>query len=246
MSASQPKLTLEGLPTGLKFLTKGFVDLLFPTICAACGRLGPVICDACMDQIRPLGGCVCRRCGRPSANPVNSCKSCRKDNFCLEQSRACFTYSEPLTTVIHKFKYDGLFVLAEPLGAKMAEYWPDWNSPPDMLVPIPLHSRRKRMRGFNQSALLARRLGEQVQIEVNEEVLRRVRNTTPQVSLGPAQREPNVRDAFAADPSGVAGKHVLLLDDVFTTGATMSAAANALRKVGAARVTAYCLALALQ
>jgi ComF family protein len=139
-------------------------------------------------------------------------------------------------------KYDGLFALAKPLAQMMAETWPDWQSAPDTIVPIPLHKRRKRRRGFNQSALLAFRVGQQVDISVNEQALKRIRHTLPQVDLNPAQRLVNVRGAFTADAHQVTGQQILLVDDVYTTGATMSAAADALIASGASGVSAYCLA----
>lgn len=246
MSASQPALTLESLLEEARSVAGGLVNVLFPTICAACGRLGPMICDTCTEQIQILGTNVCRQCGRPSASVAKSCVFCRNDTFRLQQSRACFAFRDPLTTIIHKFKYDGLYGLAEPLGMCMARFWPEWDSPPDMIIPIPLHERRKRMRGFNQAALLAQHLGTVVHVPLNDVGLKRVRNTTPQVGLSPAERESNVRDAFSADSSELEGKHILLLDDVFTTGATMNAAAGAIIDAGAASVSAYCLALALQ
>jgi ComF family protein len=139
-------------------------------------------------------------------------------------------------------KYDGFFALAKPLAQIMVRAWPDWEQFPDVILPIPLHPRRQRQRGFNQSALLAVHVGRQLTIPVNQKAMKRVRYTNPQTGLSPEDRLENVRGAFSADSHQVDSKQILLIDDVFTTGATMSAAADALLAAGAAGVSAYCLA----
>lgn len=226
--------------------THKFIDLLFPTVCAACGKLGPIICSECLNKFSEISGPTCLRCGRRMAETSEFCRYCRGEDFNLKQSRACFAYSEPLESVIKRFKYDGLFALARPLGKLMAQKWPEWTQPLDIIVPIPLHARRQRSRGFNQAQLLAHYLGPSVGIEVNDRVLRRVRYTKPQIELSPPKRKENVWAAFAANPSGVKGKNILLLDDVFTTGATTTSAANTLLEAGAKSVSAYCLARTVQ
>ena len=124
----------------------------------------------------------------------------------------------------------------------MAGAWPNWEPYPEIIVPVPLHKRRQRRRGFNQSALLALHLGQQIDIPVNEDAVWRVKNTIPQTGLKPDERLENVRDAFTASSKQVYNKQILLIDDVFTTGATMVAAAGAVLASGAAGVSAYCLA----
>jgi ComF family protein len=163
----------------------------------------------------------------------------------LQQVRAALAYREPASGIIHKLKYDGLFALAKPLAQIMASAWPEWENKPDVIVPIPLHRRRQRQRGFNQSALLAFHLGPQVNISVNGQALNRVKPTIPQIGLNPVERLENVRDAFSANAQQVTNKQILLIDDVYTTGATMAAAAGALLDSGAAGVSAYCLARAV-
>jgi ComF family protein len=137
-------------------------------------------------------------------------------------------------------KYNGFFSLAEPLAALMARAWPAWQLPVDVVIPIPLHLHRERERGYNQSALLARHLGGRFGWPLAEEALRRVKATQQQAMLGFAERHDNVRGAFAADAGAVAGRRVLLIDDVCTSGATLTAAADALWEAGATAVSAYC------
>jgi len=150
--------------------------------------------------------------------------------------------SEPMDKFIHQFKYEGYFALAEPLARLMVTGWPAWAEAIDLIVPISLHPKRQRQRGFNQSALLGRHLSRSLGLPFSENALRRTRHTTPQIELGPEERADNMRGAFTAVPQQVMDQHVLLVDDVFTTGATMTAAADALLAVGARAVSGYCLA----
>jgi ComF family protein len=141
-------------------------------------------------------------------------------------------------------KYNGLFALTEPLADLMVEAWPRWQMPVDLFVPIPLYPERERKRGYNQSALLARHLCQRLQLPDDPKAVQRIRYTQPQVGLSADERLANVAYAFAADRRKVEGKSILLVDDVCTTGATLSAAAHALLTAGAKTVSAYCLARA--
>jgi ComF family protein len=148
---------------------------------------------------------------------------------------------------IHELKYAGAQVLAAPLGQLMADAWRDLapaDRVPDVIVPVPLHPQRERDRGYNQATLLARELGLRLSLGVDERALVRHRNTAPQVGLDAPARRANLADAFGCTGSTLQGRHVLLVDDVFTTGATLEAASKALDKCGAASVWAYTLARA--
>jgi ComF family protein len=145
---------------------------------------------------------------------------------------------------VHKFKYDGVTALAEPLASLMAEYWLGEPTSVDVLVPVPLHRSRVRERGFNQAALLARELSKRIHLPVDELTLVRQRATASQVDLDIAERTENVRDAFRWSTNALAGKRVLVIDDVCTTGATLEACATALYDGGARSVQALTLARA--
>ncbi|MFN2181333.1 MAG: phosphoribosyltransferase family protein [Candidatus Promineifilaceae bacterium] len=225
--------------------TKRIIDLFLPTVCAVCSKLGPIICPDCLKKFPVIEGPCCMRCGYPLEETAANCARCRTESFNLQQVQACFAFSEPIAGVVHRYKYEGLFALAHPLGTLMARLWPDWAHPVDVIVPIPLHPRRQRARGFNQAALLAQQLSSHQAVEVNEQILRRVRYTIPQIGLSPTRRKENVWQAFAAEPGSLNGMRVLLIDDVYTTGATMTSAANALLNAGAKSVSAYCLARAV-
>jgi ComF family protein len=143
-------------------------------------------------------------------------------------------------------KYEGYFALARPLGELMVAAWPRWEHQLDLVVPIPLHSLRKRERGYNQSELLTDVLQQELDLPSLPEALNRSRHTRPQLGLTANERRANVRDAFTANRVLVQGKRIMLVDDVFTTGSTLTAAAEALHQAGACSVTAYCLTTAAQ
>jgi ComF family protein len=151
---------------------------------------------------------------------------------------------------IYGLKYDYIRDLAVPLGEMLAEYYKHTPLPADIILPVPLHRRRQRERGYNQSALLAQQLGAAVQIPVRLDLLRRHRYTRSQTRLNPQQRSQNVHGAFSCDsrpgaPQAIAGQRLLLIDDVATTGATLLACAQVLRDKGARSIWALTLARAV-
>jgi ComF family protein len=142
-------------------------------------------------------------------------------------------------------KYEGYFALAQPLAELMIVAWPKWEHNFDLVLPIPLHADRKRERGYNQSELLVNALQDQIGWPGDSSALWRTKPTQPQIGLSVSERRANVKDAFEADRTIVKGKKILLVDDVCTTGATLSEAAQVLLKEGSESITAYCLTRAV-
>jgi ComF family protein len=172
------------------------------------------------------------------------CARCRTSPLQIERIRAAVYFEGALREAIHHLKYKGHTALVKPLGNLMATYWQQHPMPADVVVPVPLHAIRLHERGYNQAALLARELTQQAGLTLDERMLVRKRATAPQVKLSAKERRENVHDAFYCCDDGLAGKRVLLIDDVCTTGATLEACAIALHESGARSVQALTLARA--
>lgn len=218
------------------------IDFVLPPVCVSCGRIGAVFCDSCQRTLAWFSGPLCSSCGRQLTRAGALCLSCDRQTAPLAELRVVCTFSGAARDAVHALKYDGMFSVAMPVAALMARHFPAWSAPCDLIIPVPLHPERVRERGYNQSALLARHLCEHVHIPYDEEALWRTRHTRPQVGLDRAQRRQNVQGAFAAERLLIAGKQVLLIDDVCTSGATLEAAAAALLEAGASAVRGFCFA----
>lgn len=193
---------------------------------------------------------MCPRCGRPYASPPNHlCGHCISHPPPFGRARACTTYSRstpeaPLARALHALKYGRDISYAKPLAQIMVGRSPA-DRTYDTIVPVPLHVDRLRWRGFNQAALLARPLARHWRLRLEYRALRRTRATPPQVGLGEAARRRNIADAFEIPPDWSGrGKRILLVDDVYTTGATLEECSRLLLDSGASQVDALVLARA--
>jgi ComF family protein len=228
------------------------LDLVFPPLCPVCdgllgaGRRDP-LCGRCWEGLERILPPWCRCCGIPQG-VEGLCGACRSRRPRFAYARAALRYGEIAREAIHAFKFGGRRGLANPLGDLLAglglRALP--GAAPDLLVPVPLHPRRARERGYNQALLLARRLERAWGVPVAADALRRAVPTQPQADLDAAARRRNVRDAFAVQSPGlIAGRHVVLVDDVLTTGATAGECARTLSRAGAETVGVLTVARAL-
>lgn len=229
-------------------------DLLFPLSCKVCGvsiRSGetPGICGACWGSIRFLDGPCCPQCGKPFASeaalshsPDHPCGDCREKPPKYDRTISVAIYETALAEAVHLFKYSKKANWSKPLGRLLMKRVSDF-SKLDVILPVPLHSKRLRQREFNQSLLLAKEVSLASGFPLQMDNLRRVRWTEPQIELTRDERRKNVRGAFEVKwPDQVQDRYVLLIDDVFTTGATVNECARVLKKAGAEAVNVLTVA----
>ncbi len=202
------------------------------------------VCPDCVQAPEPYSGIECARCGHFLANESGlhetlHCGVCRqpreREVFAFEQARSFAPHEGTLRALVQQFKYDGFRPLAKPLGRFLLEAAERLSEQSfDLAVPVPLHRKRERQRGFNQAELLAAEVAKLRKIPLGVKDCVRVRDTPPQTGLRAAERRKNVAGAFdVPQPERVRQRRVLLMDDVLTTGATASACAQALREAGA-------------
>ncbi len=228
-----------------KGLASNFINFVFPPRCMTCNTIGSLLCADCYGRIQWIEEPICPQCGRLLSRPQLLCHVCQKRPFPLTQIRSATLFADPIAKFVHHLKYNDQFGLATPLANLMIEAWPKWETAVDLIIPIPLHAQRRKMRGYNQATLLAEKFGAYCNIQVRENDLQRIKNTTPQVTLNAEDRQNNMKQAFVANNANIKGKNILLIDDVCTTGATMASAAEALLHAGAKTVSGYCLARAM-
>ncbi len=233
------------------------LDLLYPALCPVCDavlgdRRRDPLCGACWDAIDRIAPPVCARCGLPfptfdpaPAAAEGTCGACMRETPPFAAARAAAVFAGPLRDAVLALKFRGARGVARPLAALVLD------SPAaalldgvDALVPVPLAPARQRERGFNQATLIAERLGRARGVPVRPRWLRRQRPTLAQTDLNAAERRRNVAGAFAASPA-VAGRSLVVVDDVFTTGATVAECARALRSAGARPVAVLTVARVL-
>ncbi|HSA59699.1 MAG TPA: ComF family protein [bacterium] len=229
-------------------LLRAPLAMLFPPRCEACGdfiRPGDSLCGVCEARWPALGSPSCPVCAEPfAAGPDHRCGRCITDAPAFDRLRASGRYEGLLLELVVRLKYRGEEKLAGLLGDRMAGSTAFGGV--DLLLPIPLHAGRLRERGFNQAVLLARRLSRRTGLPMNPFLLRKVRPTPAQATLSVEERRKNLRGVFQLkEPGRVAGLHVMLVDDVATSGATLHEAARALKQAGAERVEAVVAARAL-
>ncbi len=240
----------------MRGLTKGLLQFLLPSQCHCCekfleeGQTG--ICSDCLSKIRWIEPPLCTLCGIPfPSREIQShlCGACltRRKYFTIARAVGC--YEGPLREAIHRWKYEEKGYLTSFFGEKLAEgFHRHWDSPPfDLLIPVPLHSKRLSERGFNQALLLVKELSQRIRIPYSKRLLRKGVPTPPQIHLSGRERETGVRGSFHIQRENeIVGKTVLLVDDVYTTGATVNECSKVLLKAGAERVDVLTLAHAIK
>ena len=238
---------------------KSLIDLIYPPRCPICqaflqdqntlqGKQDLPFCQACFMDFTAIESPLCSLCGRPFSDGAERdriCEDCLRKRPAYDIARAPYLYDGALMTAIHELKYAQRSHLADSLGSLLASFAQIWigELKGSLIVPVPLHPRRLRSRGFNQSLLLSRCVSARTGAQLDFLSLRRTRYTKPQTELSSEERKKNVRKAFeVVKPEAVKGRTIVLVDDVATTGSTLNECAKALKRAGAE--TVLCLVLA--
>jgi ComF family protein len=244
------------LPTSRQTWLEAGLALLYPEVCQLCKAEAATAREGfvgrkCWQQVRFIRPPFCDRCGLPFSGDVPTpfvCTNCHELKFYFTSARSAVVARTVVLEAIHQFKYSRALwfenFLADLLVREAAPVLrgQSW----DFLVPVPLHPLKEREREFNQSALLARHLGRAANIPCHEKLLRRTAATATQTHLNRDARSANMKNAFAVRPgTSLAGRRIVLVDDVFTTGATTNDCARALRDAGAAEVCVWTVARGL-
>lgn len=220
------------------------LDWLFPPECGGCGTSGTRWCLECQEKVQGIEGPVCEACGLPLPQG-ELCGRCQKKRPSYKLLRSWAVFDNPIQKALHRLKYRRDIGLGEALANHAMGFVANLGWPVDMLIPIPLGKQRLNERGYNQVAMVALPLSMRLGLAYRPKALMRARETRTQVGLSAQERQENVRNAFLADGNRVGGRTVLLMDDVSTTGATLSSAAEALYASGARDVYAVTIARAL-
>ncbi|MCD8120985.1 MAG: ComF family protein [Clostridiales bacterium] len=231
--------------TGIQ-MKNAAINLLFPRRCPVCGEIvvpeRNLICPECVKKLSPVKEPTCRRCGKEVyGDPEEYCADCLRHKRSFESGAALLNYNDAARKSVAAVKYrnrrEYLDFYAAAMDLRFRKLVASWRA--DVLVPIPIHSSRRRERGYNQAEELAGRLGKRWGIPVDRRLLVRSRRTAPQRELNPAERLANLQAAFAvhlARSEADVPKRVILIDDIYTTGSTMEACTRVLKQAGVEKV----------
>ncbi len=211
-----------------------WLDYLYPPRCPVCEKISTAgICPECRKKVHFILKDYCMKCGKPLEDAQEEyCRDCRRRRHMFVRNRALLSYRGPVKLSLYQMKYGNRREYAVTYGQEMAKMLGIWihHSGITRIVPVPLHISRKRKRGYNQAELIARGLGKELQLPVDTRLLYRVRRTKPQKKLNDQQRKQNLKNAFEVKKKIDKSERILLVDDIYTTGSTVDAAAECLQR----------------
>lgn len=220
--------------------------LRLPSVCVLCHqyqRKRFAVCQSCSSLLQQIGP-ACSYCALPLADDkFLVCGLCTKEKPAFDSTMTSYRFEEPLRTLLHEFKYQEALYLRTFLVKLMLDALPSQATQTQCLIPVPLHPKRLRQRGFNQAAELSKLLAKHLKIPCELTLCKKIINTSPQVSLNGKQRRGNLHQAFQSKPTSY--QHVTLVDDLLTTGSTANELARVLKQQGVARVDLWCCARAV-
>lgn len=217
------------------------IDFVYPPSCAGCGKSGELFCLDCFSQVQIIKHPVCKICGN-SFPEAGVCNLCKKDHPPFSALRSWGLYEGSLRKALLSLKYESNIGLARTFASLLAPIFVETNWNVDLIIPVPLCKSHRRNRGYNQSELIAHPLSLALQIPLETNAIKRIKETSSQVDLSRSERFKNLKDAFSGNPAKLKNKNVLLVDDIVTTGATLRSCSSALLDAGCTSV--YCLTVA--
>jgi len=231
------------------------LDWIYPPTCMACRTMLPLnnkpqrdlwLCQRCKDLFEPITAPICEKCGVPTKTAIPVCSSCYGKNFHFSANRAAFVYDELIRDLLHELKFRNKKHIAKGLGI----LWAGIVSIPDksntILVPLPMHPKKQRERGFNQAEILATELSKNLSIPI-ENILDRTMDTLPQSAIHPSLRAENVENVFSTAPNfKPQSKNYILIDDIYTTGASLNECAKTLKIAGVRDISCMTLAITVK
>lgn len=231
-----------------KVLFHKMLLLLYPNRCPVCDRVlyDTLICPECVRKLRYISQPFCYSCGKPVEHTMQEyCLDCTRKKHDFRQGRAVFLYQGAMRGILYRYKYSNRRDYTEFFAREAVRLYGDWvrRLGIQLVVPIPLAKKRRRRRGYNQAELFGRRFAQLCGLDFEPQLLIRVRNTAPQKQLSAQERKNNLKNAFKMNRNVVNLKRVLLVDDIFTTGSTMDAAALTCRQSGIEDVFYLCISI---
>jgi len=225
------------------------MNLIFPPRCPICDRIvkqgKKEICESCRLKVKYIREPRCLKCGKQLAEEEREyCRDCSVRPHLYRQGRALYDYST-VAGAIYRFKYKGKREYAEVFGEELAYFLGDYirHIQPDALIPVPMYATKERVRGYNQAKVLAKALGKHLNIPVETDLVRRVRNTRALKTLNSKERLNNLKNAFILSRNSVKLKTIIIVDDIYTTGSTIDAMSEVLLAAGVRNI--YYIALAI-
>ena len=218
--------------------------MLFPPICGGCGKAGFRWCPNCQERVPRIAEPFCEKCGTPVHKP-GLCEKCQLEPPMYRFMRSWAVFDSPVQNALHTIKYRRNVGLADSIAVQLVGFVHSLRWDIDLILPVPLGRQRLKERGYNQVGLMARPLAYELGLMYKPNAVWKSRETRSQVGLTVSQRRENVSKAYQADPSVVNRKSILLMDDVATTGSTISACTEALLSAGAREVYVLTIARAL-
>lgn len=218
------------------------LNIFFPRRCPVCDEVilhGQKICPDCMKKLIYIKEPACKKCGKQLEDERQEyCGDCVRKRHYFSQGKGVFSYQKEVKLSMYRFKYSNRREYASFYADAAAEACGEWIRCHkfEAIVPIPMYPGKKRSRGYNQAEVFAKELGRVLRIRVDNKVVRRVKNTKPLKSLSERQRKDNLKGAFQVDTNIVKYSKILLVDDIYTTGATVDAVAEVLQKAGVKEV----------